>query len=315
LCEVLADSIRSFRLKIDNESENLGKHTVNISRIYDEDIYSNSKLAPINEFCSYVREKLEPYLIGAYMHGSLSTMDYTNYSDVDTLFIIKQAVLEDPIKIRKLERLFIKSTRYLYEFDPLQHHGHFFLTESDLMYYNQSFLPLTAIKLSTCILDKGNSLTFFLRNSKRESELRFTESIKIARRYFRDKSRLQLPYYYKGFLSNFMRLPVLFLQLRGEYVSKKDSFEILRERIPSDLWRCMDQVSEIRQNWDQTTSTFRSRLMKMVGMWNPLLLHFLAVNFYKCCPLSDGIPNARLLSEMYALTEYLANSGGLSEDR
>ena len=112
-----------------------------------------------------------------------------------------------------------------------------------------------------------------------------------------------------------MRLPALFLQLKGEYVSKKDSFEIVRERIPSDLWLCMERVTEIRQNWDQTTSTFRNRLMKIVGTWNPLLLHFFSVHFSKCCPLSDEIPNVCLLDEMYTFTEYLVKLGGLSEDR
>lgn len=313
--KILADSMKWFNSRTNSEASDLKRVKLDIPQTYERSIYHGVKFNPINRLCEYIKEKLEPYLIGAYIHGSLSTMDYTGYSDLDTLFIIKQEVLEDPNKIKELERLFIKSTRYLYEFDPLQHHGHFFLTESDLKYYDQAILPLSAIRLSTSILGRGNNLTFYVRDSEQESELRFTESIKIARRYFKDKSRLQLPYYYKGFLSNFMRLPVLFLQLRGEYVLKKDSFEIVRERIPPDLWLCMERVSEIRQNWDQTTSTFRSRLMKMVGMWNPLLLHFFSVHFYKCCPLSDEIPNACLLDEMYAFTEYLVKLGGLSEDR
>jgi len=316
LYKILADSIKSFRSRIDNESADIEKHTVNIPRIYDENIYSGSKFAPINEFCRYVKKKLEPYLIDAYLHGSLSTMDYTEYSDLDTLFIIKQEVLEDPNKIKELERLFIKSTKYLYEFDPLQHHGHFFLTESDLKYYDQAILPLSAIRLSTSILERGNSLTFYVRDSKHESEIRFIDSIRTVRRYIKkDISRLNTPYYLKGFLSHFMILPVLFLQLRGEYVSKKDSFEILKERIPHGIWQCMEQVSEIRRNWDQTTSTFRRRLMKMVGMWNPLLLCFFSVHFHKCCSLSSEILNARLLSEMYDFTEYLLELSGLNENR
>ncbi len=314
--EFLASSIKWFNSRINSEASDLRRVKLDIPQTYDRSIYHGVRFNPINRLCEYIKEKLEPYLIGAYIHGSLSTMDYTEYSDLDTLFIIKQEVLEDPNRIKELERLFIKSTKYLYEFDPLQHHGHFFLTESDLKYYNQSFLPLTAIKLSTCILGKGENLTFYIRDSEQESEIRFIDSIKTVRRYItKDISRLNTPYYLKGFLSHFMILPVLFLQLRGEYVSKKDSFEILKERVPPNLWRCMEQVGEIRRDWDQTTSTFRRRLMKIVGMWNPLLLHFFSVHFYKCCPLSSEIPNACLLGEMYAFTEYLVKLGGLNEDR
>lgn len=314
--EVLANSIKWFSSRINSEASDLKRVKLDIPQTYDRSIYHGVRFNPINRLCEYIKEKLEPYLIGAYIHGSLSTMDYTEYSDLDTLFIIKQEVLEDPGKIEKLERLFIKSTKYLYEFDPLQHHGHFFLTESDLKYYDQAILPLSAIRLSTSILGRGNNLTFYVRDSEQESEIRFIDSIKTVRRYItKDTNRLNTPYYLKGFLSHFMILPVLFLQLRGEYVSKKDSFEIVKERVSPNLWRCMEQVGEIRRNWDQTTSAFRRRLMKIVGMWNPLLLHFFSVHFYKCCPLSSKIPNACLLGEMYAFTEYLVKLGGLNEDR
>ncbi len=314
--EVLADSIKWFNSRTNSEAADLKRVKLDIPQTYDRSVYQGLKFNPINRLCEYIKEKLEPYLIGAYLHGSLSTMDYTEYSDLDTLFIIKQEVLEDPNKIKELERFFIKSTKYLYEFDPLQHHGHFFLTESDLKYYDQAILPLSAIRLSTSILGRGNSLTFYVRDSEQESELRFIDSIKIVCRYIKeDISRLNTPYHLKGFLSHFMILPVLFLQRRGEYVSKKDSFEILKERIPPGIWRCMEQVSEIRRNWDQTTSTLRRRLMKTMGMWNPLLLPFLSMRFYKCQSVSSEILNSRLLSEMYGFTEYLLELSGLNENR
>ena len=314
--EVLANSIKWFNSRINSKAADLKRVKLDVPKTYDRSVYHGLKFNPINRLCEYIKEKLEPYLIGAYIHGSLSTMDYTEYSDVDTLFIIKQEVLEDPNKIKELERLFIKSTKYLYEFDPLQHHGHFFLTESDLEYYDQAILPLSAIRLSTSILGRGNSLTFYVRDSEQESEIRFIDSIKTVRRYIKkDTNRLKKPYYLKGFLSHFMILPVLFLQLRGEYVSKKDSFEILKERVPPDVWRCMEQVSKIRRTWDQTASTFRRRLMKTVGMWNPLLLPFFSTRLYKCQPVSKEILNVRLLSEMYDFTEHLLELSRLNENR
>ncbi|MFH1719654.1 MAG: hypothetical protein ABIF19_20065 [Planctomycetota bacterium] len=316
LYEVLAESVKWLGSRIDGEADNQREVTVEIARSYDKNSYRGSKFCPVNSLCGYVRKKLEPYLAGAYIHGSVSTMDYTDYSDLDTLFVIKNEAVEDPDKIRELERLLIKSTRYLYEFDSLQHHGHFFLTESDLRYYSQSILPLAAIRLSTSILSRGNNLTFRLRDSSRESKLRFLDSIRIVRRYVKkDRGRLETPYYLKGFLSHFMMLPVLFLQLEGQYVSKKKSFQIMKERVPSDTWRCMEQVSEIRLNWDQATSAFRQRLMNMVGVWNPLLLPFFSIHLHPCRPFGSSIVDSRLLDEMLDFATHLLELSGLHEDR
>jgi hypothetical protein len=316
LCELLAGLAKLVRTRIGGEPGHSREVTVEVVRGYERNSYQDPQFRPVKALCEYVRERLEPYLVGAYIHGSLSTMDCTGYSDLDTLFIIRQEILEDPDQVRELERLFIKSTRYLYEFDPLQHHGHFFLAESDLRYYSQATLPLSAIELSTSILSRGNHLTFRLRNTQRESEERFLTSARLVRRYIdKDRPRLATPYYLKGFLSHFMMLPALFLQVQGQYVSKKDSFHIMREQIPPDTWRCMEQVSEIRRTWTQTSSGVRRNLMKTMAKWNPLLCPSLAIRMSKGLSVTPEILNDGLLSEMSDFTDYLLKLSGLHEDR
>lgn len=313
LYQVLADSVKWFNSRVNSKPPDRRSEKINILKIYNKEDYWGAKFKPINRLFGYIEKKLDPYLIDAYIHGSLSTKDYTEYSDLDTLFIIKNDVLEDAEGIKELEKLFIGSQRYLYEFDPLQHHGHFFLIESDLKSYDQSILPLSAIKLSTSILGRGTSLKFYIRNSEQESEHRFLKSIRIIRRYIRDGNRLKTPYYLKGFLSRFMILPVLFLQLRGEYVSKKDSFEILKKRVPAKIWHCMEQVSSIRQDWNQDSSSGIGRMMKLVGAFNPLLLPFFATHFRKTYPVINEIINKHFLDEMDNFTEYLLMLSGLDE--
>lgn len=313
--EILAESIKCFKSRVNRGLTELKSVQQYILKIYDLEHYKNPKFMPIKRLCEYIKKNLEPYLIDAFIHGSLSTMDYTEYSDLDTFFIIKQKALEDPEQIKELEKLFIKSTRYLYEFDPLQHHSHFFLIESDLKFYNQSFLPLSAIELSTSILGRGNNLTFYVRDSKYESEQRFIESIKVIRRYAKDVNKLKNLYYLKRFFSHFMILPVLFLQLKGEYVSKKDSFDILRERLPANIWDCMEKASAIRQNWNQTTLPYLRGLTKMVGMWNPLMLRFLIKYVCKNNIVRHENIDPQLLSEMYDFTEYLFKLSGIDGNR
>lgn len=313
--QVLAYSIRWFKENVNNELTGLKSTNLNIFKIYNPENYKGNNFKPVNRLCKYVKKNLEAYLIDAYIHGSLSTMDYTGYSDFDTIFIIKQEVLEDPQKLKELEKRFIKSIRFLYEYDPLQHHAHFFLIESDLKFYNQSFLPLSAMALSTSLLGRGTNLTFHIRNSEQESEHRFIESIKIVQHYIKNPTRLNNPYYLKGFLSHFMILPVLFLQLKGDYISKKDSFKVMKEQIPDIIWNCMERISLIRKNWKQTTTPYRHTIMKMIGLWNPLLLPFFAINYYKCNPVKNGDISSHLLSEMHNFTEYLLKLSGIDEER
>jgi len=284
------------------------------SKIYKSNGYAASNLQPINRFQRYVAKKLQPYLVDAYIHGSLSTMDYTGYSDLDTLFIIKNEALKDPQTIRKLERLFIRSSRFLYEFDPLQHHGHFFLLESDLKFYSQAFLPVSAWQSATSLLGKKTELALHLRDAAQESRERFIESVQILRQYLTARrKRLANPYHLKRVLSHFMILPALFLQFQGQYVSKKESFGLARAMVPESIWRPMEKVSAIRQDWDQQFTPAKRRAVRLIGLWNPLLLPFYAQKMYRCRPVAAGVINDDLLNSMLTLTEHLYKVGGFSD--
>jgi len=314
LHSLLAEAIKTLTLSVEDLPQNSKNETIVLTENYDSKKYSHPRLKTIKKFRRFIVEKLEPYLTGAYIHGSLSTMDYTGYSDLDTLFIIKQEALEDPQKIKKLEKLFIRSTRFLYQFDPLQHHGHFFLLESDLRNYNQSFLPLSTIKLSTSLLNKGTRLELSIRNFDGASKQRFMNSLQIVRRYIlNDSKKLVTPYYLKVLFSHFMLLPVLFLQLKGEYVSKKDSFEILERDIPLNIWQSIEQVSAIRREWNQRNSFLIRQIIHLLGMWNPLLIPFFSKSFIKKNPIRIEVVNSKLLDSMLSFSEYLYKMSGINE--
>jgi len=311
---LIAQAASGLEIKMAPPSLKLKNKKAIIAKIYKSNSYVASNLQPINRFRRYVAKKLQPYLVDAYIHGSLSTLDYTGFSDLDTLFIIKNEALKDPQTIRKLERLFIRSSRFLYEFDPLQHHGHFFLLESDLKFYSQAFLPVSAWQSATSLLGKKTELALHLRDSAQESRERFFESVQILRQYLTARrKRLANPYHLKGVLSHFMILPALFLQLQGQYVSKKESFGLVRAMVPESIWRPMEKVSAIRQDWDQQFTPAKRRTVRLIGSWNPLLLPFYAQKMYRCRPVADGVINDDLLNSMLTLTEHLYKAGGFSD--
>lgn len=310
----LAKGVRSFNRRLDTPSPGLEPASANVGQTYHAAQFQAPGLKVINRLYTYIRQNLAPYLVDAYIHGSLSTMDYTGYSDLDTLFIVKQEALEDPETIKRLERLFIRSTRFLYEFDPLQHHGHFFLMEADLKYYSQAFLPLSVFRDAASLLGTGTTLEFRLRDCSQESKQRFIDSIRIVRRYVtQDQKKLKNPYFLKGVLSHFMILPALFLQVQDRYVSKKESFDVLREQVPKSIYHTMDIVSNIRQDWDQQVTPAKQRIIRMIGLWNPLLLPYYAQKIYKCKPVPAGVVNEKLLASMSAFCGYLFEMSGLDE--
>jgi len=311
----LAESIKSFKSKINVDLPNLKCIQVVVKKKFDVKSYQNPKFLPVNQLCKYALDHLAPYIMDGFVHGSLSTMDFTEYSDLDTLFIIKQDVLEDPEKIKELEKRFIKSLRYLYEFDPLQHHSHFFLTECDLSFYNQSFLPISAIELSTSILGKGTHLRFLVRDSKDESKKRFFESVRIILRYANNAETLKKPYFLKGMLSHFMILPTLFLQLEGNYVSKKASFNIMKQKIPSSMWSTMEKVSALRKNWSQKPAFYIKKLNRVLGTYNPLLLSYLGKFVFRPSILRRNRMTPELLAEIDVFTRYLLHTSGINENR
>jgi hypothetical protein len=307
----ISQSIKRFNSEIKNHPNGQKTETVDVARVYDPENYSGPRMSVINEFCDYIKNKLSPFLIDAFLHGSLSTLDYTGYSDLDTLFLIRNDVAEDPSSLRELSHLFIKSKKYLYRFDPCQHHGHFFLVESELEFYNQSFLPLSVIKLSTSILGRKKTIHFKIRDSREEARSRFLASKGLVKKYMENPEKLNNLYYLKLLLSHFMMLPVLFLQLHGEYISKKDSFDVLRKRIPQNIWAVVDRVSEIRTNWSQNLPAFKGFIYKKINAINPLLSPLLAKYYFKRIPgHHNGYPSIGL-NDMNRFLEYLLKESGL----
>jgi hypothetical protein len=312
---VIAQSLKWLCPRIKNGPADLKCVQIKTLKTYIFDDYQHPRFNLVNKLCAYIEKQLKPYLVDAYLHGSLSTLDCTEFSDLDTLFIIKKDILENPEKIRDLQKSFINSLTYLYGFDPLQHHCHFFLTECDLSFYNQSFLPISAIELSTSILGTGRHLRFFIRDAKLESEERFLKSVKIVLRYANDADTLEKPYLFKGMLSHFMILPALFLQLKGNYVSKRASFDIVKEKIPTQLWLTMEKVSSLRQNWSQKPAFYAKGLYRVLGSYNPLLLSHLARHVSRPSILRKNRIAPELLAEIDIFTRYILHESGLDENR
>ena len=117
--------------------------------IYKKFIKSNGKfknkvIKVLNKFNNVFFKK---YIKEFIIHGSFATDDYIkNWSDLDTLVILKDNVMKnsmDLIKLRvKINQIYIQ----ILKFSPFQHHGLIMISEFDVEHYSGNFITLKALK-------------------------------------------------------------------------------------------------------------------------------------------------------------------------
>ena len=236
---------------------------------FDPSVYEKideNYLKPAILLWKYANKSLKEYLLGFYIHGSISTLDYVKgYSDLDTLIIVKKDTIANYKKLILLRKKIISSLRFLFMLDPFQHHEHFIFTEYDMKYYPQFFFPLVIFNYSTSLLENGKILYFY----ERDCNLENLEILKKRLEYFKEKyEKQEIPnnlFEMKYFLSTIMLMPALYLQARGIYIYKKFSFEKARKDFPKKVWNIINQATKIRANW---------RIISILPKWVRELLKF-----------------------------------------
>lgn len=220
-------------------------------QIHKEAGIYEGKNAAVIQLKKYLAHTVKDYLYGAYVHGSLATGEEIAYSDFDALLIIKNDVFENTDKLAYVCSKVLDSKKILYEYDPLQHHGFFILTELDLNHYCQEYFPTVLFDHAKSLFhDKGLNLLFKIRPSSKEGVIIFKNLANAIKGKLERKNYPKNYYELKLLLSQFMLMPALYLQAKGQYVFKKESFELARKEFTTNDWEIMDEVTKIRSEWD-----------------------------------------------------------------
>ncbi len=207
--------------------------------------------APVRRMMAYLARQLTNDLLGAYVHGSLGTYEALTYSDFDALVILKNEVFSTPRRLEAAAWKLSRAQSIMLDFDPLQHHGWFVLTEAELSAYPDDAFPVVLFDYAKSLLsERGRRLTLRVQDvpearhaAFRELSSRIVDSIACGRH----PSNM---YALKLLLSQFMLLPALYVQARdGRGVYKKFSFDLARADIAPDEWAVMDEVSTLRATW------------------------------------------------------------------
>lgn len=177
------------------------------------------------------------------IQGSFADSKTTNYSDID-LVIFYKPFSENVLKIKKEIEVF------LLQVDPLQHHGIFMIDVNTFDFYWQMDLPVEVLKKAKCFSDDKWTLNIKGILIENSGALHAVKSIFIIIEQFLDKDYRQIGLWeWKFFISQLLLLPTLLLGSKGNYIYKRDSFDIVKKMFSNEAWYCITRSSEIRDNW------------------------------------------------------------------
>ena len=228
------------------------------------------ELPLINALKNIIESEFKQIFLAVVIHGSVATDEIIPYSDFDGLLIVR-----DKYKNSKLLKKFIKkSLKQIYQFDPLQHHGWFILFENQLENYPQTYFPHVLFDYSKCIFP-SEVCSFEIQFSDAQKFDYSSSFFKLAN-IVKIKSVTGTQHYntyiLKGFLSQFMLLPALYYQAHyRKGIFKKDSFKFARKDFSENDWGIMNEVSEIRKQWDYTLNDFQRY---MLAQTNPIIRRY-----------------------------------------
>jgi len=209
-------------------------------------------LRPVFELQEYIRKNFsEDEIFGFYIHGSISTEDYVeNYSDLDTLVIVRKEVFNDANRLKDFRRRLIKSSTFLYLLDPLQHHGHFIITEYDMANYDQFIFPLKLFGYSTALTDFQNTLEFEVMNSIAALNNLIEHKLNTYQVRFPwmiEKKQFN-SYQAKNAVQSILTLPFLYAEIRDrKYYYKRQVFDLVKADFLPEQWTLVENASRVRQ--------------------------------------------------------------------
>jgi len=202
--------------------------------------------------------------------GSIGSKDPIPYSDLDCLIILPSLDNWDLNNMVELKKLYRVVNYYAYAFDPLQHHGAFVLTETELTNGFPFFYPMN-------LLDKawGYGRDHYFSSSyniQNKGRMNFINNNQFLRRMNYQQELPNSLYNLKYILSSIFLMPVYYYNAKNKFYCKKNS---IKKIIKSDdtIGNNFKWFSKFRRNWQSSSFPIFKKMILKAG-----------INFY---PIED----------------------------
>jgi hypothetical protein len=260
------------RLKVVNESDQKCRGV-----LHDKDykLEDQRYLQPLFELQKYSNRYFRDLLKDFYVHGSLATMDYIrDWSDLDTLMILKKETVLNPQKLNELRKRTIQSHKYLFQIDPYQLHGHLLISEFDLNYYSQTYFPSVLLEYSKSFFGADATIKFAQRDCQLEKLAAFWSDavcyfIVKAINYKSRGKGLRWNREKKLFIHRLLTFPLFYLQAKDIHVYKKHSFSRAEPDFRDEVWQVIRDATAFMNNWKCDCKD--NRYFKAIGNFNSQL--------------------------------------------
>lgn len=274
---------------------------------YCEGVYlSRDKtfLRPVVKLVRLLKSTATAFSREIFIHGSMSTLDYVQgFSDLDILLVLKRNATICSRSLEKCREVLYPLTKYLYQVDPLQHHGFMIVSELDAKYYPQSYLPVVVMERSTAVM--SNSA---IPVRTRSSTVELLHEIWRIGQYFRRMKhdgkvdRGYELFEFKLMTSLILLLPSLYLQLVDRPIYKRESFVRIGQYY-SDSSDILTHASAVRLSWDYRPITLLRYVSSMLNPQVTRKIEAFRVRFKNSISLVDEI--ATLVDDGVELAEAL----------
>lgn len=193
--------------------------------------------------------------VDVYVHGSWADDTKTPFSDLDDLIIID----EKKIKIenyKALKKALLKTENTFQKLDPLQHHGHWIISNSSLSNYDASFMPLFILENAVRIQGRQKidyKVNIQATNQGLYRNLLITKN-NIYRYYQRYQNRNLNIYELKCFVGSILLIPPMLFQLQGNQLDKRTAINESSILFSAEAIRSIEWASMCRRDWKEITT-------------------------------------------------------------
>lgn len=236
------------------------------------------KYKPVHDLRSQLKNAGGDLFARAIVHGSIATLDdVPGFSDMDLAFIISTSTLKAPMELMRLRRLADEILILTYAFDPFMHHGPYYISEIDLLWYPEAIFPTVLFAYGIDLLNNSQELKITTRSSGDVTD----QQLDVFEEFFKKMSLKPVvakdSYELEWVLGNAMILPALYLQrLTGEFRYKRDTFLPAEKDFSPETWEPIQTATSVRLNLSYRPNIPKI-IMRFAAMLNwPIILQWFA---------------------------------------
>lgn len=206
--------------------------------------------------------------VSLFLHGSMADLQYTPFSDVDDLVVLRRTAWQDPASLMNTATLLAQVGREYQNVDPLQHHGHWVLTEFDLLLYDQSYMPLVVLDEAVRIVGKpqincriDHDHAGFITNARNTIQSMNKALAKATREGGLNAFEL------KGLVGEIAIMPAYLFQARGEMLPKPQAIGRAGELYSPRALQALEWATMVREEFGPLLHNRRTRMIGTVANW------------------------------------------------